>query len=69
MNLVLKHLSKKFVSAGFPRNIIRNTIKYFNKDKDDFIIPERLLDERKLIILQVPFSESKEKSFFKKSSY
>ena len=29
-------------------------------DKDNFIIPERLFDERKLIILRLPFSESNE---------
>ena len=29
--------------------------------KDDYIIPEWLFDERKLIILRLPFSESNEK--------
>ena len=35
---------------------MRNTIDYFNKDKDDFIIAEWLFDERKLVILRQPFS-------------
>ena len=39
-------------------DFIRNTNECFNKDKDDFIIPEWLFDERKLIILRLPFSES-----------
>ena len=56
-NLEVKPITKKFLSAGFPRNFIRNTIEYLNKDKDDFIIPECLFDERKLIILRLLFSE------------
>ena len=40
---------------------MRNTIDYFNKDKDVFIIAEWLFDERKLVILRQPFSESNEK--------
>ena len=60
-NFELKRINKKFLSAGFPRNFIRNTTEYFNKDKNDNIIPEWLFDERKLIILRLPFSESNEK--------
>ena len=44
---------KKFASAGFPRNFISNTIEYFNKDKDGFIIPKLLFDEQKT--LRLPF--------------
>ena len=64
-----KRIIKKFLSVGFPKNAIRNTIEYFNKDKNDYIIPEWLFDERKLIILQLPFSVSNKKftkSFIKK---
>ena len=50
-----------FFSAGFPKNFIRNITEYFNKDKDDYIIPEWLFDEQKLIILRLPFSVSNEK--------
>ena len=60
-NLEEKRINKKFVSAGFLRNFIRNIIEYFNNDKDDFIIPEWLFDERKLIILRLPLSKSNEK--------
>ena len=31
------------------------------KDKDDYIIPEWLFDEKKLIILRLQFSESNKK--------
>ena len=57
----VKQITKKFLSAGFPRSFIRNTFEYFNKDKDDSIIPEWLFDERKLFILRLLFSESNEK--------
>ena len=60
-NFEVKRRSKKLLSAGFPKNVIRYTIEYFNKDKNDYIIPEWLFDERKLIILILPFSVSKEK--------
>ena len=42
----VKRLTKELLSAGFPRNFIGNTIEYFNKDKDDYIIPEWSFDER-----------------------
>ena len=56
-----KCIIKKFLSAGFLRNFIRNAIEYFNKNKDDYIIPEWLFDERKVPILRLPFSKSNEK--------
>ena len=57
----VKRVTKKFLSAGFQRNFIRNIIEYFNKDKDDYVIPKWLFDEQKLIILQLSCSESNEK--------
>ena len=38
-NFEAKRISNNFLSAGFPKNVIRNTIKYFNTDKNDYIIP------------------------------
>ena len=60
-NFEAKRIIKKFLPAGFPKNVIRNTIGYFDKDKNDYRIPEWLFDERKLIILRLPFSVSNEK--------
>ena len=60
-NFEVKLITKNYLSVCFPRTLIGNTIEYFNKDKYDFIIPEWLFDERKLIILRLPFSESNEK--------
>ena len=42
-------------------NFITNTIEYLSKDKDDYIIPEWLFNEKKLIILRLQSSESNEK--------
>ena len=44
-NCEVKHITKKFLLTGFPRNFIKNTIEYFRKNEDDFIIPECLFDE------------------------
>ena len=55
----LKNITKMFGSVCFTRNVTGNTSKYFNKGKDDFLVPEWVLDERKLIILQLPLSECK----------
>ena len=44
-NFEVKCITKKFLSAGLPKNFIRNTFEYFNKDEDDYKIPERLFDE------------------------
>ena len=44
-NFEVNRTTKKFLSIAFPRNFIRNTIEYFNKHKDYFIIPEWLFDE------------------------
>ena len=60
-NLEVKRITKNFYQLVSLKNFIRNTIEYFNKDEDDYIIPEWLFDERKLIILRLPFSVSNEK--------
>ena len=57
--LVFQHLF--LFAASIIINFIRDTIEYINKDEDDYIIPEWLFDERKLIILRLPFSDSNEK--------
>ena len=57
-NIEVKRITKKFLLACFPKSFIRNTIEYFNDYKNDCTISEWLFDERKLIILRLPFSES-----------
>ena len=36
-NFKVKRITKKFLSTGFPRNFIRNTIEYFNKDERKYL--------------------------------
>ena len=62
-NFEVKHfiITEKFLSAAFPQNLVRNTIEYFNKGENDYVIPEWLFDERKLNTLRLPFSELNEK--------
>ena len=60
-NFEVKRITKKFSSADFPGNFIKNAIEYFSKNKDDNIFPEWQFDEQKLIILRLPFSQSNEK--------
>ena len=49
------------LSAGLPRNFIKNTIEYFNKNKDDFLFLEWLFDEiiKYLIKTLVIFTDKK----------
>ena len=60
-NFEVKHITEKFLSAAFPQNLVRNTIEYFNKGENDYVIPEWLFDEWKLNTLRLPFSELNEK--------
>ena len=60
-NIEVKRITKMLLSAGFPRNFIRNTVEYFNKDKNDYVITEWLFDDQMLIILRLMFLESTEK--------
>ena len=54
------HNLKVFINRIFYK-FIRNAIEYFNKDKNDHIIPEWPFHERKLYILRLPFSVSNKK--------
>lgn len=39
-NYKVKCITMNLLSAGLPRNFIKNTIEYFNKNKDDFLFLE-----------------------------
>ena len=62
LNSEVKRLTKKFLSTGFPATFIKNIIECFIWVKNDFVIPKYLFDERKLIIVRLPFSGWKKKS-------
>ena len=49
------------LDTGFPKYIIKNTIKNFNTKKDELVIPLRLFDEKKQVIICLLFSSESEK--------
>ena len=53
-NFEVKRVTKEFLSAGFPKNFMRNTIECFNEEKND-MIPEWLFDERKVLFYDYRF--------------
>ena len=61
LNSEVKRLTKKFLSTGFPATFIKNIIECFIWVKNDFVIPKYLFDERKLIIVRLPFPGWKKK--------
>ena len=51
----------KYIDAGHPKHVIENTIKSFNRKKDEPLIPPWLFDARKHVTVRVPFSSKNEK--------
>ena len=56
-----KRIRSKYTDAGYPRHVIKNTFKNFNKNKDALLIPTWLFDERKHVRMRLPFSSKNEK--------
>ena len=56
-----KRIRNKYRDAGYPENLIENTIKNFNSKKDELLIPPWLFDERKHVTIRLPFSSKNEK--------
>ena len=56
-----KKIRNKYRDAGYPKNVIENTIKNFNSKKDELLIPPWLLDKRKHVTIRLPFSSKNEK--------
>ena len=42
-----KKIRSKFTDAGYPKHVIENTIRNFNRKKDELLIPPWLFDKRK----------------------
>ena len=51
-----KRIRNKYRDAGYPKNVIENTIKNFNSKKDELLIPPWLFDERKHVTIRLWFS-------------
>ena len=56
-----KRIRSKFTDAGYPKYVVENTIRYFNRKKDESLIPPWLFDERKHVTIRLPFSSKNEK--------
>ena len=56
-----KRIRSKYTDAGYPKHVIENTIKNFNRKKDELLIPPWLFDERKHVTIRLPFSSKNEK--------
>ena len=56
-----KRIRSKYKDAGYPKHVIENTIKNFNRKKDELLIPPWLFDERKHVTIRLPFFSKNEK--------
>ena len=41
--------TKRIRNPGYPKHVIENTINNFNRTRNEFLIPPKLFDDRKLI--------------------
>ena len=55
-----KRIRGKYTDAGYPKHVIENTIRNFNRKKDELLIPPWLFDERKHVTIRLPFSSKNE---------
>ena len=56
-----KRIRSKYTDEGYPKRVIENTIKSFNRKKDELLIPSWLFDERKHVKIPLLFSSKNEK--------
>ena len=49
-------ITNKYTDAGYPKHVIENTIKIFNRKKDELLISPWLSDERKHVTIRLSFS-------------
>ena len=56
-----KRIRSKYTDAGYPKRVIENTIRNFNRKKDATPLPPWLFDERKNVTIRLSFSSKNEK--------
>ena len=64
-----KRITKKYSDAGYPIRFIKSVIKQFNEPPDPEEIPYWLFEDRRTVLIRLPFCESNEKdskSFIKR---
>ena len=57
----LIRIRKKYAEAGFPKRFVESVIREQNETKEDVIIPPWLFDDRKTVIISIPYCETNEK--------
>ena len=71
-DIEIKRIVNKYTAAGFPSRFVLSIIDNFESGKDNLIIPQWLLEERKAFTIHLPFSPSNEsfvKRFISKLNY
>ena len=56
-----KKIRSKYTDAGYPKYVMENTIRNFNRKKDEPLIPPWSFDERKHVTIRLPFSSENKK--------
>ena len=56
-----KGIGSKYTDAGYPKHVTENTIRNFNRKKDELQVLLWLFDERKHVAIRLPFSSKNEK--------
>ena len=56
----IKIIKSKYIKAGYPLAFISSVIDTFHQEKEDFIIPPSLFEERKEVYFQIPFCRQNE---------
>ena len=57
----IKRIRSKYKNAGYPKHVIEDTIKNFNRKKDEFLILPWLFDERKHATISLHLFSKNEK--------
>ena len=57
----IRRIREKYRNAGFPSNIVNETILNFKKEIEETIISEWLFEERKIFTVRLPYSSANKK--------
>ena len=55
-----KRITKKYIDAGYPPRFIKSVINQFNEPDDPEIIPKWLFEDRRTVLIRLPYCESNE---------
>ena len=60
-DMELRRIKKKFLHAGYPVKFISDTFFIFNTEREELLIPKWLFDEKKSVVVRLPFTPNIEK--------